>query len=176
MCTYQLCLHQMHSVSADIIMLLETNLLWKDYQVYKATTNHRRNIFTHSCQNGSYSKKPFHTPYQPVGTCSILTNKMVGHYHSSSTDSSLGRWNITSTLPVVEFYQSSAAIKPVMLLLLLLDPRRSTCNNGLFSANKASLNRTLDNNFIKSRLYSHVYPIRQPLRTYSRRFQPNTWF
>ena len=51
---YQLCLTQMNSVSADIIMLSETNLLWKDYNIHKHTTEHRRNLFTHFWQNTSF--------------------------------------------------------------------------------------------------------------------------
>ena len=84
----------MNSVCADIIMLPETNLLWKNYKVYQQTTEHRRKLFSHSRQNTSFSKKSFDSPYQPGGTCSILVNKLVGHYHSSATDSILGRWNI----------------------------------------------------------------------------------
>ena len=91
---YQLCLAQMNSVSADVIMLSETNLLWKDYNIHKHTTEHRRNLHTHSRQNTSFSAKHYGTPYQPGGTCSILTNAIVGHYHSSQKDSILGRWNV----------------------------------------------------------------------------------
>ena len=91
---YQLCLHQMESISADVILLPKTNLLWKDYKVYQETTKHRRNLFTHSCQNTSFSARYYDTPYQPGGTCSILTHGIVGHYHLSMHDASLGQWNI----------------------------------------------------------------------------------
>ena len=91
---YQLCLHQMNSVFADIILLPETNLLWKDYTIFNATTNYHRNLFTHSRQNTSFSSRHYDSPYQPGGTCSILANGIVGHYHSSTHDSILGRWNI----------------------------------------------------------------------------------
>ena len=87
---YQLCLEQMKSISADVIMLPKTHLLWKDYQVFKQTTDHRRNIFDHSCQNTSSSKGHYNSPYQPGGTCSIITDSIVGHYHSSYNDPSLG--------------------------------------------------------------------------------------
>ena len=91
---YQLCLEQMNSVSADVILLSETNLLWKDYNVFKQTTDHRRNLFSHSRQNTCFSAKHYGSPYQPGGTCSVLMNSIVGHYHSSQKDSLLGRWNI----------------------------------------------------------------------------------
>ena len=91
---YELCLAQMNSVSADVIMLSETNLFWKDYNIHKHTTEHRRNLHTHSRQNTSFSAKYYGTPYQPGGTCSILTDAIVGHYHSSQKDAILGRWNV----------------------------------------------------------------------------------
>ena len=103
----------MNSVSADVILLSETNLLWKDYNVFKQTSDHRRNLFSHPRQNTSFSTKHYGSPYQPGGTCSVLTNSIVGHYHSSPKDSLLGRWNITNlnvpggkVLSIISCYQT----------------------------------------------------------------------
>ena len=60
---YQLCLHQMDSVSADVILLPETNLHWKDYTVFQETTKHQRNLFAHSLQNTSFSARYYDTLY-----------------------------------------------------------------------------------------------------------------
>lgn len=90
---YRLCLQQMLDVSADMIMLSETNLDWRDYNVYKHTNQHRRSLLRHSKQLQSSSSVRFDSSYLPGGVATILANNTVGRFHSSSSDS-MGRWTV----------------------------------------------------------------------------------
>ena len=57
---YQLCIQEMTSIAADVILLPETNLLWKDWKVHNETTAHQQNLLTHSRQNtDSFKTKHF---------------------------------------------------------------------------------------------------------------------
>ena len=94
--SYQLCLHNMQSISADIILLPETNIQWNDYSVAAVTSRHRRDTFSFSKQISSNSTQIYDSTYQPGGTCSILVDKMVGRHHSSFSDPTLGRWTVTN--------------------------------------------------------------------------------
>ena len=93
---YQLLLHNMKSVDSDIILLPETNLCWSRYNVIMPTTKHRKNLFRFSKQVTSNSQRSYNTPYQPGGTATIITNNVVGRFHSSLSDDSLGRWSIVN--------------------------------------------------------------------------------
>ena len=93
---YHLYLENMKSISSDIILFTETNLKWNDYNVFKHTTEIRCNVFRFSKQITSSSSIAYDSLYQPGGTCSIITNDMVGRHHSSSSDDPLGRWTITN--------------------------------------------------------------------------------
>ena len=94
--SYQLCLQNMKSISADIVLLPETNLKWNDYDVVSTTSKHRRHIFEFSKQITSNSTHTYDSVYQPGGTCSVIIDKLIGRYHSSLNDSNLGRWTITN--------------------------------------------------------------------------------
>ena len=91
---YQLCLENMKSISADILLFPETNLAWNRYDIQQLAHQYRQNTFQFSRQISSNSKHTYETPYQPGGTCSIITNKLVGRFHSSTTDPELGRWSV----------------------------------------------------------------------------------
>lgn len=93
---YQLCLDHMKSASADIILLPETNLRWNHYEIQRLANSHRRNIFSFSKQITSNSTHHYESHYQPGGTCTILTDNTVGRFHSSMSDSELGRWSIST--------------------------------------------------------------------------------
>ena len=86
----------MQSISADIILLPETNIQWNDYSVATVTSRHRRDTFSFSKQISSNSIQIYDSTYQPGGTCSILVDKMVGRHHSSFSDPTLGRWTVTN--------------------------------------------------------------------------------
>ena len=94
--SYQMCLHNIQSISTDIALFPETNLQWTDYNVRTSSNNHRRNTFNFSKQVTSNSTHSYNSTYQPGGTCSILIDKMVGRHHSSTNDTTLGRWSITN--------------------------------------------------------------------------------
>ena len=87
---YQLCLHNIKSISTDIALFPETNLHWSNYNVQSISNRHRRHIFDYSKQITSNSTHTYNSNYQPGGTCSLLLQKMVGRHHSSFSDSSLG--------------------------------------------------------------------------------------
>ena len=93
---YQLCLHNIKSISTDIALFPETNLHWSNYNVQSISNRHRRHIFDYSKQITSNSTHTYNSNYQPGGTCSLLLQKMVGRHHSSFSDSSLGRWTVTN--------------------------------------------------------------------------------
>ena len=95
---YQLLLENMKSVDSDIVLLPETNLCWNRYDVVMATTKHRKNTFRFSKQVTSNSQRSYSNAYQPGGTASIVTNNVVGRFHSSITDESLGRWSISNLI------------------------------------------------------------------------------
>lgn len=108
---YLTCLQNMHDCSCDIILLSETNLDWKNYRVFKQTSNHRRSVFKFSKQIHASSSLRFDTPYQPGGVATLLTQDTVGRYHSSQVDD-LGRWTVTNLslrgstlLSIVNCYQ-----------------------------------------------------------------------
>lgn len=108
---YLLCLQNLRDSASDILLLSETNLDWKNYQVYKQTSAHRRSVFQHSKQVHASSPVRFDTPYQPGGVATLLTGASVGRYHSSVSDE-LGRWTITnlslrssSILSIINCYQ-----------------------------------------------------------------------
>ena len=94
--SYQVCLNNMKSVSADIVLLTETNLQWTHPTVLLMSNCHRKRIFDFSIQTTSNSQRNYNSPYQPGGTCSILIDKLVGRHLTSTTDLILGRWNITT--------------------------------------------------------------------------------
>ena len=91
---YQYCLHQMHSLCADVILLPETNLYWPIYSIQKSMSDHRKNLHRYSKQVSSCSSLSYKTPYQPGGTCSIMTGNSTGRFHSSQRDEKLGRWSV----------------------------------------------------------------------------------
>ena len=93
---YQLLLHHMKSVDTDIILLPETNLCWSRYNVISSTNKHRKHVFHFSKQSTSNSQRSYESSYQPGGTASIITNNVVGRFHSSLSDDSLGRWSISN--------------------------------------------------------------------------------
>ena len=100
MFAFQLALENMKSVSADILLFPETNIHWSDYNIIQSTNRHRRNTFNFSKQVNSHSQLHYDTPYQPGGTTSIITDNLIGRYHSSSSDMVLGRWSVIHlTLP-----------------------------------------------------------------------------
>ena len=93
---YQLLLHHMKSVDTDIILLPETNLCWSRYNVISSTNKHRKHVFHFSKQSTSNSQRSYESTYQPGGTAMIITNNVVGRFHSSLSDDSLGRWSISN--------------------------------------------------------------------------------
>ena len=86
----------MKSINADILLFPETNIAWNQYDVQKLAQEYRRNTFQFSRQISSNSTHTYDSPYQPGGTCSIITNNLVGRYHSSMSDLELGRWSVTT--------------------------------------------------------------------------------
>ena len=100
MFAFQLALENMKSVSADILLFPKTNIHWSDYNVTQSTNRRRRNTFQFSKQISSHSQLHYDTPYQPGGTTSIITDNLIGRYHSSTSDMVLGRWSVIHlTLP-----------------------------------------------------------------------------
>ena len=75
---YQLCFHNIKSISTDIALFPETNLQWTHYTVQTSSNNHRRNTFDFSKQVTSNSNHSYNSTYQPGGICSILIDNMVG--------------------------------------------------------------------------------------------------
>ena len=86
----------MKSVSADIILLPETNLQWTHHSILSLSNQHRRRIFNFSKQTTSNSQRIYDSPYQPGGTCSIIVDKLIGRHQESTNDHLLGRWTITT--------------------------------------------------------------------------------
>jgi len=110
--SFQLALENLKSASADILLFPETNLHWSNYDILKAANRHRRNTFQFSKQINSHSQLHYDTPYQPGGTTSIITDNLLGRYHSSSSDMTFGRWSVThlnlprnQTLTIICCYQ-----------------------------------------------------------------------
>ena len=83
---FKLYLEQMKSLDVNIIAMSETNINWKDYSVYKNTTQHHKTTFVHSHHIPSCSTKSFDTPYQPGGCSITLCDNTTGRYHSSVSD------------------------------------------------------------------------------------------
>ena len=76
---FKLYLKQMKSLlDVDIIAMSETNINWKDYQVYKHTTQHRKTTYVHSHHVPSCSSKSFDTAYQPGGCSLTLCSNITG--------------------------------------------------------------------------------------------------
>ena len=84
----------MNSFCADVMLLTETNLYWPTYSVQKSMADHRKNLHRYSKQVCSCSTLSYNTPYQPGGTCSIMTGNLTGRFHSSQRDEKLGRWSV----------------------------------------------------------------------------------
>ena len=98
--SFHLALENFKSVSADVLLFPETNLQWSDYSIIQSANRHRRTTFQFSKQVNSHSQLSYETPYQPGGTTSIITDNLIGRYHSSFSDPSLGRWSVIHlTLP-----------------------------------------------------------------------------
>ena len=57
-------------------------------------SDHRKNLHRYSKQVSSCSSLSYKTPYQPGGTCSIMTGNSTSRFHSSQQDEKLGRWSI----------------------------------------------------------------------------------
>lgn len=93
--SYHLCLENMKSASADVLLFPETNLHWSNYTIIQQATKHRHQVFRFSKQTTSNSTLSYNTSYQPGGTASIITANLVGRFQSSESDSPLGRWSVT---------------------------------------------------------------------------------
>ena len=108
----------------------ETNVMWNRYDVQTFARQYRHNTFDFSHQNTSNSIHTYNSAYQPGGTCSILTNNLVGRFHSSDTNQTFGQWTIIGNFQL--FAVTKYVIKPV----IPLDLRQPLTNNGPFSNNK----------------------------------------
>ena len=98
--SFHLALENLKSVSADVLLFPETNLQWSDYNITQSANRHRRTTFQFSKQVNSHSQLHYDTPYQPGGTTSFITDNLIGRYHSSTSDTTLGRWSVIHmTLP-----------------------------------------------------------------------------
>ena len=104
---YKLYMEQMKSLDVDIVALSETNINWRNYNVYKNIQEHRKTTFIHSHHIVSSSTKTFDTPYQPGGCSLTLCKHTTGRYHSSISDP-LGRWSIV--------HLNTATSKPVTII------------------------------------------------------------